>query len=189
MHRKKEDRIITLPNLLSILRLGMIPLFVFLYRGREEYLLAGLVLVLSGVTDVVDGYIARKLDSITNLGKILDPIADKLTQFVVLYVLLDRFQMLIWPLLFLISKEVLNGLFGLFVIRCTGEPYSSEWHGKASTVLLYTLLFLHVVWTEIPDLLSNLLIVASSGLILLSLILYTKRNLHIIQQANHRKGK
>lgn len=151
--------------------------------------MAGFVLVLSGATDVVDGYIARKLDSITNLGKILDPIADKLTQLVVLYVLLDRFTMLIWPLLFLIAKEVLNGLSGLFVIRSTGEAYSSEWHGKASTVLLYTLLFIHVVWAEIPNSQSNLLIAASSGMILLSLILYTRRNLRIIQQANHRKGK
>ena len=76
--RKDEpsNKIITIPNILSLFRLCLIPVILWLYLGQQRNLLAGCVLVLSGVTDIVDGLIARRFHMVSDLGKILDPIAD-----------------------------------------------------------------------------------------------------------------
>ena len=81
MHRLfKKEQLFTIPNLLSLVRLALIPLIVWLYCVKHEYLWAVVVVVLSGVTDIVDGFIARKYHMVSDFGKILDPVADKLTQ-------------------------------------------------------------------------------------------------------------
>ena len=77
---KKKNQFFTIPNLLSLVRLAMIPLLLWLYLEKREYLWTAVVVVLSGATDIVDGIIARKYDLISDLGKALDPVADKLTQ-------------------------------------------------------------------------------------------------------------
>ena len=74
------NRIITVPNLLSFFRLCLIPVIIWSYCVKKNPLLAGEILLLSGLTDLADGYIARRFHRISNLGKILDPVADKLTQ-------------------------------------------------------------------------------------------------------------
>ena len=73
------NRIITVPNLLSFFRFCLIPVIIWSYCVKENPLLAGEILLLSGLTDLADGYIARRFHMISNLGKILDPVADKLT--------------------------------------------------------------------------------------------------------------
>ena len=74
------NRIITVPNLLSFFRLCLIPVIIWSYCVKKNPLLAGEILLLSGLTDLADGYIARRFHRISNLGKILDPVADKLTR-------------------------------------------------------------------------------------------------------------
>ena len=75
-----EGKILTVPNLLSALRLCMVPLFLWIYLRLDEPLWAGGLLVISGITDTVDGWIARRFHQVSNLGKALDPFADKVTQ-------------------------------------------------------------------------------------------------------------
>lgn len=87
MNREPQNRILTIPNMLSALRICMIPLLVWLYYVKQDYLRTGGLLILSGLTDVVDGFIARRFQMISNLGKVLDPIADKLTQGAMLFCL------------------------------------------------------------------------------------------------------
>ena len=87
----KKDQIFTLPNLLSVIRLMLIPLIVYLYCFKKLYGEAVLFIILSGATDIVDGFIARKFNMISDFGKILDPIADKLTQVTVIFCLATRF--------------------------------------------------------------------------------------------------
>ena len=77
---KYEKKIVTIPNILSFFRICLLPVIVWLYGVENNYVWAGYILILSGVTDMADGYIARHFHMISNLGKILDPIADKLTQ-------------------------------------------------------------------------------------------------------------
>ena len=85
-----QSRILTIPNLLSFFRLCLIPVFMWLYCVEKNYLWTGIILILSGLTDTVDGIIARKFNMISDLGKVLDPIADKLTQAAMLFCLLTR---------------------------------------------------------------------------------------------------
>ena len=93
MHRIfRKDQVLTIPNLLSVIRLALIPLIVWLYIGKQEYSAAVAVILISGATDIIDGFIARKFNMVSDLGKILDPVADKLTQATVILCLTVKYR-------------------------------------------------------------------------------------------------
>ena len=176
MEQNTRKQLFTIPNLLSFLRLCMIPLIIWLYCSQNNYALTVVVLVLSGVTDTIDGFIARRFNMVTDLGKALDPIADKLTQASVMFCLLTRFQMMLVPLLLLIFKEVCNGIMSLFVIKKTGKVCGADWHGKVCTWLLYAMMFLHIVWFDISRQWSTALISICVIMMTVSFALYMVRN-------------
>lgn len=176
MKQITRKQIFTIPNFLSFLRLCMIPLIIWLYCSQNNYALTAVVLVLSGVTDTIDGFIARRFNMVTDLGKALDPIADKLTQASVMFCLLTRFQMMLVPLLLLIFKEVCNGIMSLFVIKKTGKVCGADWHGKVCTWLLYAMMFLHIVWFDISRQWSTALISICVIMMTVSFALYMVRN-------------
>lgn len=173
----KGKQILTIPNLLSVFRILLIPLIVWLYCGKQDYPLAAWVLVLSGATDIADGFIARHFHMVSDLGKVLDPIADKLTQTAALVCLLTRFQAVWWLLGVLVVKETVMAVMGLLVIRRTGAVYSASWHGKLATCVLYAVIFTHIAWYAIPQSVSAVLVLAGAASILLSLALYTREDL------------
>lgn len=175
--RDRTNRILTIPNLLSAFRILLVPVIVWLYCWKADYPLAAWTLTLSGLTDIVDGFIARRFHMVSNLGKALDPIADKLTQTAALGCLLTRFRVLWWLLALLVVKECLMAAMGIFVIRRTGEVYSASWHGKLATCILYAVIFIHIVWYGVPAGTSALLTALGAAGILLSLTLYTLENL------------
>lgn len=176
MKQNIKKQIFTIPNLLSFLRLCMIPLIIWLYCSQENYALTAAMLVLSGITDTVDGFIARRFNMVTDIGKALDPIADKLTQASVMFCLLTRFQMMLIPLLLLIFKELCNGIMSLVVIKKTGKVCGADWHGKVCTWLLYAMMFLHIVWFDIPREWSTVLISICVIMMTVSFGLYMIRN-------------
>lgn len=184
---KYENKIITVPNILSLFRLGLIPIIVWLYRNNN-YVWAGCILILSGITDIADGYIARHFHMVSNLGKALDPIADKLTQGATLLCLLLRFHLMIMPLVLLIAKEIFMGISGALVIQRTGQMYSADWHGKAATCLLYGMMMLHVFWYEITPMASMFSILACTLMIAVSFILYGIRNVRLLR-GNKNNGR
>ncbi len=177
-----KKTILTIPNLLSILRLLMIPAFVWLYLKGEDGWTAA-VLILSGGTDVADGFIARRFGQITDLGKALDPVADKLTQAAMLFCLISRFPTMVVPFALLIVKEAFAGISGLLVIRKTGKVLGAQWHGKVTTMMLYGMMILHIVWQDIPVWTSNILNGACVIMMILSLVLYARRNIQAIRCA------
>lgn len=176
MKQNIRKQILTIPNLLSLLRLCMIPLIIWLYCSRKNYALTAVVLVLSGITDTIDGFIARRFNMVTDIGKALDPIADKLTQASVMFCLLTRFRMMLIPLLLLIFKELCNGIMSLVVIKKTGKVCGADWHGKVCTWLLYAMMFLHIVWFDIPREWSTVLISICVIMMTVSFGLYMIRN-------------
>ena len=181
MKPSRKD-ILTIPNLLSLLRLMMIPLFVWLYlHGHDGWTAA--VLILSGATDVVDGYIARHYNQVSDFGKAFDPVADKLTQAAMLLCLTTRHPAMLVPLILLVIKEIFAAVFGIIVIRRTGEIKGAEWHGKAATMLLYGMMILHVLWKDIPVWVSNTFNIGCVAMMLLSLVLYARRNWQAIRSA------
>ena len=184
---KYKNKILTIPNLLSLFRLLLIPVMVWTYAFRGNALWTTLLLALSGITDVVDGFIARRFHMVSDFGKAFDPVADKLTQIVMLICLLTRFPHMLVPLLVLVVKEVFDGVTGLLVIHKTGQVLGARWHGKAATVSLYAMMLVHILWPQIPTTVSDVLIAVCLGLILLSAVLYGIQNLGMLLR--HRRKK
>lgn len=174
-------RVMTIPNLLSAFRILLVPVIAWLYCSEGDYPLTAGVLLLSGATDIVDGFIARRFHMVSDLGKVLDPVADKLTQAVALGCLLTRFPAVRWLLAVLVAKEVLMAAMGIFVIRRTGEVYSAAWHGKMATCILYAVILTHIVWYDIPAGISGCFAAAAVGGMLLSLALYTAQNIRRVR--------
>lgn len=168
----KKRNILTIPNLLSLLRLFMIPQLMWLYLQKQDYLQTAVLLALSGATDVLDGIIARKFNMISEFGKALDPVADKLTQMAMLYCVGTTFPEIRLLLILLVMKEVLTGAMSLISIKKTGHVQAAQWHGKVVTVLLYIL----IADKLLPGLLSGALLLVCIGMMILSAALYWKRN-------------
>ena len=176
-----ENRIITIPNILSVCRILMIPVFIWAYCFRKEYLLAFLILCLSGTTDLVDGFIARTFHMVSNLGKALDPIADKLTQGAVLLCLGIRFPQMFLLAGRLAAKEITTGLMSLSAIHKTKEVKSADWHGKITTCLLYFTMLLHIFWIDITQVASVLLTVLCVIMMAVSFVMYFRRNVTLLR--------
>lgn len=168
-------KILTVPNLLSLLRLGLIPVFVSCYI-RGLYVETAVFLILSGLTDVADGWIARRFGAISDLGKVLDPAADKLTQAAMLLMLIGDHPQMQLPFILLMIKESIMSVMGLLVIRSTGAVPSAVWHGKLTTMLLFLIMFMHVIWKDIPAPASNTMIVLCMVMMLYSLAAYAISN-------------
>jgi len=173
---KPQAKYFTIPNLLSFLRICLIPVIIWLYLDKENNAWAGIVLILSGITDVLDGYIARRFNMTSDFGKVLDPVADKLTQAAMLFGLSIRFPLMLIPFILLVARDVYMGISGLLVIRKTQVVMSAEWHGKAATSLLYATMIVHIFFPNISSTLSLILIVASTVMIAITFILYIVRN-------------
>ncbi len=123
------------PNTLTILRFFLIPLILyFIFTGN--YLLGFVFFTLSGITDILDGTIARKFNLISNFGKLMDPLADKLTQISVLASLVIKNIIPIWILLIVVLKEFVMIMGASFLYGKDVVVYS-KWYGKLATVLFY----------------------------------------------------
>ena len=136
---KKE--ICTIPNLLSFFRLTLIPVYLNLYlnaRSTEDYTLSAVILGVSCMTDMVDGKIARKFNMISNVGKVLDPLADKLTQLGLLVCLCARSRLLRMLLIVFLIKEFWQ-LFVMIAAMRRGKALNGAlMSGKISTTVLFT---------------------------------------------------
>lgn len=177
-----RSQIFTIPNILSVVRILLIPVIVYLYCFEKRYGAAVLVLLLSGLTDIVDGFIARHFHMISDLGKILDPIADKLTQLATLVCLATRFSLMKLLFSVLAIKELTLGILGLVAVKRTGAVHGANWHGKLTTCLLYLTMALHIFWTDIPAPVSVSLVGASLVAMLLSFVLYFRRHVRQLSE-------
>jgi len=180
-HEKEtENRVWTIPNILTMFRIALIPIFVFLYL-KGQYVPSLIVVGLSALSDILDGLIARKFNMVTSLGKALDPIADKLSQFALMLCLLRRFwpQMLI-PVVIIVVKELTTGIVALVTVKKTKAVHSAVWHGKLTTVFLSAMMMLHVIWYGITPAVSWITVLAASAMMLVSFVLYNVRYFQIL---------
>lgn len=176
-----KNKIITIPNMLTLFRIILIPVFVWAYCFKCAYSLSFGILLVSGITDIADGFIARHFNLISPLGKALDPIADKLTQLTVLLCLCSRFPEIIFLAVFLVIKEVVSGVFLLRVIHKTKKVYGADWHGKIVTWLLDITMLLHVLWWDIPGAASLALVCICMGAMAVSFVLYIGKNVKLLK--------
>lgn len=123
------------PNILTLCRFALIP-FIFISIIEENYLLAFIFLTISGITDVLDGFIARKFNFISNFGKLMDPLADKATQISSLIALSFVEIIPFWILVVVFLKEAFM-IAGASYLYGKELVVSSRWYGKLATVIFY----------------------------------------------------
>ena len=173
MHRLfKRDQIFTIPNLLSLVRLLLIPVIIWLYCEKEDYIAAAIMTVLSGLTDIADGVIARKFYLVSGFGKILDPIADKLTQAALIFCLIAKYDWMLRLFIFFAVKELSMGISGLIVIKKKDVVNSAQWFGKLSTMVLYAVMILLFLFPDISTGWAKAMILLCAAVLLLSLVKY-----------------
>ncbi len=177
-----HGQFLTLPNLLSYLRLALIPLIVWLYCGEKSYGAAAWAMAFSAATDVADGWIARHYKLVTDWGKIIDPTADKLTQIAICFCLAWRFAAVRFMLVLLIAKEIYMGIIGLVFIHKTDSVEGAVWWGKMTTVLFFLVALLLILFPAMPQGLIIALVVIESTSIILSMLLYTTRYMKLYHQ-------
>lgn len=183
VHQEENlNKIVTIPNLLSLFRLLLIPVLIWSYCVKKDYSGTGWILVLSGVTDIADGFIARHFHMISNLGKVLDPIADKLTQATMLFCLFTRFPHMIVPLVLMAVKEIYMAISGYMIIQKTGKVSGADWHGKIATVLLYSMVIVHIIWWDITAVASDVMIGICTVMMVVSFVLYFKQHRKVLQE-------
>lgn len=145
---KKSD-VLNIPNLLSLLRILMIPVFVTLFfRGGDYLYWAAGVLIASGLTDMLDGVIARHFHMITPLGQILDPVADKLTQGTIgvcMMIAYIRQPEIVALFVCFFLKEFAMGLGGVILLLKKKRPAPAQWYGKVATFSFYISIIIVVV--------------------------------------------
>ncbi len=136
MSGKPVNQNITVPNALSVLRILLVPFFVWAFLTGNLPAAVSL-LVISGLSDMFDGLIARKFNQVTELGKMLDPFADKLTQGAVALCLAIRFPVVCPVLIIFIVKEIAMLCGGIVLLKNKKRPCAAKWYGKVATVLFY----------------------------------------------------
>ena len=170
---KKE--LLSIPNLMGYFRLLMIPVFAWLYLTAStdmDYYMAALVMGISSLTDMFDGKVARKFNMITELGKFIDPLADKLTQGALVLCFAVRYPLMRAVLALFILKEGFMGIMGLLLLPRGKKLDGAMWFGKVCTAVLYVLLFILLLFPGISLTAANLLISACGAFMLFSLIMY-----------------
>ena len=152
----RDGKIWTIPNVLSFFRLLLVPFIIWAYVGLRNDTLTILLLAVSAMTDVLDGRIARKFNMISDLGKALDPFADKITQVCVVLILAIRNFPLLWYRLGIcVFRELCMGILGYITIRKTNKVPGARWYGKVSTIVLYASALSLMLFPKMPSWLST----------------------------------
>lgn len=166
----------------------MVGIFIAVFLGTEKNGFSWwpvAVLILSGLTDLLDGYIARRYNQITNLGKMLDPAADKLAQIAVCACLTVRYPQIIWLLVFYIVKELAIACGGIFQLRKIKAVPFARWYGKLATCELYVAMGLLLLIPNMQALYVNIIIIATLAIALFALLMYV----HLFYIENYKKIK
>lgn len=170
---KKE--VLSIPNIMGYFRIILIPIFLYTYynatSAKDYYIVAGIVCI-SGITDFLDGYVARNFNMITELGKFIDPFADKLTQAALVFCLASRHKLMWYLVGLFILKEGFMAVMGIIMLRRGKKLDGAKWFGKVCTAVLYVVMFILILLPSINDFIANNLIIICGIFMLMSFILY-----------------
>lgn len=163
---------ISIPNLISCLRILLIPFIIIAYF-QGKLLLSLLLVFISGLTDVIDGFIARRFNQCTTLGKVLDPIADKLTQLALGICLCAAYPVISILIITLVIKETLMLMWGLRLLKAGQPPFSARWWGKLATAAFYTSTLGIIAFnSHLSDVHVTIICVLVVALLINSMVLY-----------------
>lgn len=173
--RNWKKEILTIPNLLSMFRILLIPVYAGIYLNATEepqFILAGAVLAVSCLTDMVDGKIARKYHMITTLGKVLDPLADKLTQLTLTVCLSLKYPVLYPVLALFVIKELFQLTLGIIFLRKGKMLPGALMAGKICTTVLFVSLIALVLVPQMRTEVVNMIAVIDTVFLGISFVCY-----------------
>lgn len=148
-----KQEVFTIPNMLSLLRLLLIPVYTLIYlnaRASQEYFLAAAILAVSCLTDMIDGQIARRFNMTSNFGKILDPLADKMTQLALTVCLSVKHPVMRGVLILFVIKEIFQATAMLIMFRRGKVLPGALFAGKICTTVLFISFILLVLIPTMP---------------------------------------
>lgn len=184
---KYENKYLTIPNILSMFRLCLIPVIVWLYCFEHMYILTIVFIAISALTDVVDGYIARKYKMISKFGKFIDPVADKLTQMAVIMCLMFRFPIMFLPLAIILIKDPVILIIRYFLYEKSGKVIGANWSGKLATVCIFIMMVVHLLWMNIPSIATYIIVGITSFVMILSGVIYIASTILSIKNSKSSK--
>lgn len=173
----RNGSILTIPNLLSFLRILLAGVFCFLFDSEEplaENWTAFAVLGVSALTDALDGKLARALNQVSELGKVLDPIADYLTKFALILCFVSKYPGLLGLMLIFLFRVFIVAIAGFRTVRQVGENQGAILAGKLDTAVFYAVMLALVVFPNMPRPLAYSLVTLSAVMMILAVILYLR---------------
>ncbi len=165
----------SIPNILCYIRFLLIPVFLVTYIRADEpkqYIQAAAVVFLSGLTDFLDGFIARRFDMITELGKIIDPLADKLTQASLIFILVVKIKWMFLLLILFVIMQLFLLIAGIVMLKKGTKLNGAKWFGKVSTTVFYATMLVLVALPTLRVDITNILMIVCGAFLLLSFLMY-----------------
>lgn len=183
MNRMRKSKYFNIPNLLGYLRLILIPVFLFLYVN-SYYTPSFIVLVVSFLSDFVDGKVARRFDMITDFGKILDPIADKLTQLALVIAITFKHPFMMYFLIFFVIKEFYMGIMGLYLIKKGKGVNGAQMYGKICTGVIDICSLILLIFTDMSYFTGVLIISVMMVMAVISLVCYIRFHISVLTKGD-----
>ena len=182
-----KEQILTIPNAMSLFRILLVPFIIWAYVAERYYLVFGL-LVLSALSDVLDGIVARKFNMTSEFGKFIDPVADKFTQVSLVVCLMTRYKPICILFVIIVVKEIVQSYLAAVVLKKCNRVNSAKWYGKLCTVVLEASIIALLIVPSAPENVVWILTAVCAFLLMLSLVLYATffigQLIHVKKQGN-----
>ena len=164
MKTMRNKGFFTIPNFTSLFRILLIPMIVWFYAVG--------IIALSALTDKMNSKIARRFNMISDVGMILDPVADKLPQAALIICLVSKYKLALRLFILFIVREATMGVLGYITLKETQSVNSAKWHGKATTALIYASIMTLILFPDIPVRATNLVITTCATAIIIAWFMY-----------------
>ena len=176
LHIHKRDFLL-LPNILTYIRFILVPVFIIVYMNADspqDNILAAVIVVLSGFTDVLDGFIARHWNKISDLGKILDPIADKAMQFSMMFCVCVKYHGIIILVIIYTVKEIVSFFASGYLFTRGKHINGAMWCGKLCSLVLFIVMLSLIAIPRVPGKVVNFMIGFAAAFMILAFFIYMR---------------
>ena len=179
MSNSKVKEYFTIPNLMGYFRILLVPIFLWLFVKSENtpgynvyYWLMLVTIGVSGLTDFFDGRVARKFNQVTDWGKMLDPIADKITIGAIIVALASKYPIVLAMVALYIVKEGYMSIVGMILLKKGQKIEGAMWYGKVCTFATYVIIIALLVFKEMPQMWVDILVFVNMAIMLFTFIMY-----------------
>ncbi len=175
----KKSEYFTIPNLMGYFRILLVPVFLVFFVKSEKlsgynvyYWLMLATIAVSGLTDFFDGRVARKFNQVTDWGKMLDPIADKITLGAIIVALAIKYPIVLAMVVLYIVKEGYMSIMGMILLKKGQKIEGAMWYGKVCTFATYVIIIILLVFKEMPRLWVDIFVYINMAVMLFTFIMY-----------------